>query len=149
MEEAKITESSSRATLTPFTVRFHEVDLLNVMWHGHYLKLFEDGREDFGRRLGLSYLDVFREGYLTPVVDIQCSYKKSLGYGDQGIIETTFIPKVAAKLVFQYRIYLAETGETIATGTSTQVFLHKESRELQLTEPDFFADWKSRLNGRL
>ncbi len=144
MEEAKIIDGAPLISLTPFTVRFHEVDLLNVMWHGHYLKLFEDGREDFGRRHGLSYMDVFKHGYLTPVVDIHCSYKKSLGYADQGIIETTFIPQVAAKLIFNYRLYLASTKETLATGTSTQVFLSKESRELQLTAPDFFNDWKNR-----
>lgn len=144
MEEAKIVADGPVLSLTPFTVRFHEVDLLNVMWHGHYLKLFEDGREDFGRNHGLSYMDVFRHGFLTPVVNIQCSYKKSLGYGDHGIIETTFVPQVAAKFVFKYRIYLPDTNETIATGTSTQVFLHKETRELQLTAPDFFTEWKNR-----
>lgn len=63
MEEAKIVDGESLISLTPFTVRFHEVDLLNVMWHGHYLKLFEDGREDFGRIHGLSYMDVFSHGF--------------------------------------------------------------------------------------
>lgn len=148
MEEAKVVDGGSLISLTPFTVRFHEVDLLNVMWHGHYLKLFEDGREDFGRIHGLSYMDVFKHNFVTPVVDIHCSYKKSLGYGDQGIIETTFIPQVAAKLIFNYRIYLASTKETLATGSSTQVFLNKESRELQLTFPDFFIDWKNRTTGQ-
>ena len=145
MEEAKIVADGPIVSRTPFTVRFHEVDLLNVMWHGHYLKLFEDGREDFGRLHGLSYMDVFNHGFMTPVVDIQCSYKKSLGYGDRGIIETTFISTIAAKLVFKYRIYLADSEETIATGQSTQVFLLKENRELQLTEPVFFSEWKHRL----
>ena len=35
---------------TPIRVRFSEVDSMQVVWHGEYMRYFEDGREDFGRR---------------------------------------------------------------------------------------------------
>ena len=40
-------------------IRFSEVDSLRVVWHGHYVKFFEDGRETFGKEFGLGYLDIF------------------------------------------------------------------------------------------
>ena len=43
-------------------VRFSETDPLGIVWHGNYIKYFEEGREAFGRKYGLSYLDVQREG---------------------------------------------------------------------------------------
>ena len=44
---------------TEVPIRFSEVDSLRVVWHGHYIKFFEDGREAFGREHGLTYLDVY------------------------------------------------------------------------------------------
>ena len=38
-------------------VRFNEADPLGIVWHGHYIRYFEDGREDFGKKYGLAYLD--------------------------------------------------------------------------------------------
>ena len=35
-------------------VRFNETDVLGVVWHGNYIKFFEDGREAFGREHGIS-----------------------------------------------------------------------------------------------
>jgi len=36
-------------------VRFCEIDPLSIVWHGHYLKYFEEAREAFGRKYGLGY----------------------------------------------------------------------------------------------
>ncbi len=34
---------------TEVLVRFNEADPLGIVWHGHYIRYFEDGREDFGK----------------------------------------------------------------------------------------------------
>jgi acyl-CoA thioester hydrolase len=127
---------------TDIRVRFNEVDPLGIVWHGHYIRYFEDGREAFGAEHGLTYLDVYRHGYVTPVVKINCDYKKSLEYGDMITVITTFVNSPAAKLCFEYRIIHKETGELIAEGNSVQVFLDDQKRELQLIAPGFFTDWK-------
>ncbi|MFT4022221.1 MAG: acyl-CoA thioesterase [Flavihumibacter sp.] len=69
-------------------VRFNEADPLGIVWHGHYVRYFEDGREAFGQAYGLSYLDIYHNGYSVPIVKVQCDYKKSLRYGDSMLIET-------------------------------------------------------------
>jgi acyl-CoA thioester hydrolase len=124
-------------------VRFSEVDSLGIVWHGHYLRYFEDGREAFGKRYGLSYLDYFAEGYLVPIVSVQCDYKQVVRYGDRIIVETTYTPCESAKINFTYRIVNAETRELAVTGSTTQVFLSKNKLTLQLTNPDFFTNWKA------
>ena len=127
-------------------VRFNEADPLGIVWHGHYARYFEDGREAFGNEHGIGYLDFYKKGYVIPIVSIQCDYKRSLKYGEQVIVETTFLPCDAAKLKFEYRLYNAKTKQLVATGSSVQVFLDKENSTLQLTNPPFFEDWK-RENG--
>jgi acyl-CoA thioester hydrolase len=127
---------------TEIRVRFNEADPLGIVWHGHYIRYFEDGREDFGSRYGIGYLDVFKMGFVVPVVNVDCSFKKSLRYGDTVIVETRFIPCEAAKILFSYRLYKKDSQELIATGNSVQVFLDKEHSSLQLLNPPFFEEWK-------
>jgi len=123
-------------------IRFSEVDSLGVVWHGHYIKYFEDGREAFGKRYNFRYLDVYEQGYVVPVVNVQCDYKRFLRYGDRIIVETTYTPCEPAKINFKYRLLNANTQELIVTGSTTQVFLNKDTLALQLTNPEFFQQWK-------
>ena len=127
---------------TEILVRFNEADPLGIVWHGHYVRYFEDGREAFGNKFGIGYLDCYRQGYVVPVVSIHCDYKKSLRYGDRVIVETNYIPCEAAKLKFNYRLFKTESNQLIATGSSMQVFLDRDTSVLQLTNPPFFEEWK-------
>ena len=129
---------------TEVLVRFNEADPLGIVWHGHYIRYLEDGREAFGNMHGLGYLEVYKLGFVIPVVSVQCDFKRSLRYGDRVIVETKYIPTEAAKMKFTYRLFNAVTGELVATGSSVQVFLDKENSVLQLANPPFFEDWKKK-----
>ena len=124
-------------------VRFGEVDSMKIVWHGNYLKYFEDGRESFGARYNLGYLDVYNHNVMIPIVKVTCEYKKPLEYGDTAIVETCFVNSQAAKILFKYRIYRKSDNELVATGSSMQVFL-TPGHELLLTSPQFFIDWKKK-----
>jgi acyl-CoA thioester hydrolase len=127
---------------TEILVRFNEADPLGIVWHGHYIRYFEDGREAFGNKFGIGYLDFYKKGYVVPVVSVQCDFKKSLRYGDKVIVETHFIPCDVAKLKFSYRLFNSITNDLVATGSSVQVFLDASNSILQLTNPPFFEEWK-------
>jgi acyl-CoA thioester hydrolase len=129
---------------TEILVRFNEADPLGIVWHGHYIRYFEDGREAFGKKYGIGYLDFYKQGLVVPVVSIHCDYKRSLRYGESVVVETSFHPCAAAKLNFSYHLYNSETGQTVANGNSVQVFLDKENSILQLTNPVFFEEWKEK-----
>jgi len=125
-------------------VRFQEVDSLGIVWHGHYVKYFEDGREAFGRRYGIGYLDIFAQGFTAPVVELKCDYKRSIQYGDRVRVRTIFEPVPAAKLIFRYEIYRGEEPELAAVGRSVQVFLTATDQALLLTNPPFYEAWKDK-----
>ncbi|MES2733968.1 MAG: acyl-CoA thioesterase [Bacteroidota bacterium] len=129
---------------TEIVVRFSEADSLGIVWHGHYIRYFEDGREAFGEQFGLGYLEVYRQGFTIPVVKIDCDYKRSLIYGDKVLIETTYWNCEAAKLIFTYLLRNARTKEIVATGRSIQVFLNSQG-ELCLNVPDFILGWKNKV----
>ena len=123
-------------------IRFNEADPLGIVWHGHYIRYFEDGREAFGKQHGIGYLDFFKENVVVPIVHAECNYKKSLKFGDTVIVESTYHPTEAAKIIFTYKLYKKGEEGVIATGTTTQVFLDKDSQTLLLNNPLFFEAWK-------
>lgn len=125
-------------------VRFNEVDSLQIVWHGHYINYFEDGREGFGKEFELSYLDIFNEGYRVPLVHIDCQFKRPIAYRDTIEVHTTFVNTPAAKIIFEYAIYNSKSKELHATGRSEQVFLD-EKNDLYLINPDFYLNWKKRM----
>ena len=143
MQTLSTKNKSTLQTLTNTTsvpVRFSEVDALGIVWHGHYLKFFEDGREAFGRQYELGYLDIYKNNFATPLVKINVDFKKTVKYGDHIKIITTYVYSPAAKIIFRYGIFRESDGELVATGESTQVFMNLE-HELYITVPEFFEKW--------
>lgn len=138
----RITGKTLRHTFEQ-TIKFSEVDSMAVVWHGHYVRFFEDGREAWGEKYGISYLEVKNNNFMIPIVSIHCEHMNPLEYGDTAIIETTFIDTPAAKLFFDYKIYRKRDGALAASGESTQVFLD-ENRELFLAAPAFYEAWKKK-----
>lgn len=126
-------------------IRFSEVDSMRIVWHGNYLKYFEDGRESFGVRYNLGYLDVYKHDVMIPIVKVSCDFKRPLSIGDTAVVETRYVPSEAAKIVFNYTIYRKSDMEVMATGNTVQVFLTPQG-DLLLTSPEFYTGWKKRWN---
>ena len=133
---------------TDIVVKFSEADPLGIVWHGHFIRYFEDGREAFGAAYGLRYLDLYRQNIVIPIIHIDCNYRRILRYGHTIRLETTYVDSPAAKLLFDYTITDINTGERVATGSSVQVFMHRESLELMLTIPPFMVEWKKEWLGK-
>lgn len=127
------------------TVRFSEVDSMNIVWHGSYPLYFEDAREAFGLKYGIDYLTIFGNGYYAPLVDIEFHYKRPIVYGMTVRVDITYRPTDAAKIVFDYEIYNTADNELMATGHSVQVFLDK-NYQLVWTNPAFYEKWKQEYN---
>ena len=112
--------------VTRVQVRFSETDALKMVWHGNHLKYFEDGRDEFGRKFGLDFLEMFeKEGFAAPIVKVE-------------VVNTP-----AAKIIFHYKIFRASDYLLIAKGETTQVFVTQE-KGLNLVIPPFFQTWKQK-----
>ncbi|MCH2046673.1 MAG: acyl-CoA thioesterase [Saprospiraceae bacterium] len=91
----------------------------------------------------MTYLDVYNNGYFTPIVKVECEHLRPLYYGDKVIIQVIYIDSIAAKLQYEYKVLRAEDNTVAAVGSTTQVFLD-QNRELCITLPDFVEQWKKK-----
>ncbi len=127
----------------PFSVRFSEVDSMNIVWHGSYSLYFEDAREAFGKRYGLGYFDIFGNGYYAPLVELSFNYKRPIKYGMKPEITIIYRHTDSAKIVFDYEIRDTVSGDILATGHSVQVFMDMQY-QLVWANPEFYEEWKQK-----
>ena len=95
---------------TQVRVRFQEVDSLQVVWHGHYLSYFEEGRTAFGREFGFHYTDILEAGFVAPLVHIEIDYFAPARFGDILEVRTRLYPSEAARISFDYLVLDASGG---------------------------------------
>lgn len=125
-------------------IRFNEVDMMGVVWHGAYAAYLEDAREAFGAKYGLSYMKYITEYTFAPIVELQISYKKPLTYGMHPVVRINYRPCDAAKILFDYEIINPEDGEVFLKASSVQVFMDR-NYNLLWESPAFYDDWKKQM----
>ena len=123
-------------------VRFQEVDMLGVVWHGHYLSYFEEGRLAFGKTFGMEYQQVAAEGILIPLVHVELDYLAPAKFGDELKVRTRLHPEEAARLTFSYRIQHQE-GPVLARGLTVQAFTDRQGT-LLLKKPAYYERFLAR-----
>jgi acyl-CoA thioester hydrolase len=128
----------------PFAIRFNEVDMMGVVWHGAYPVYLEDAREAFGEKYGLSYHRYIAERIAAPVVDLHINYRRPLRYGMNPVVRITYRPSEAAKIVFDYEIIDSATGDVCLTARTVQVFTDFEGN-LFWESPEFYTQWKTKV----
>ncbi|HVP81393.1 MAG TPA: thioesterase family protein [Thermodesulfobacteriota bacterium] len=117
-------------------VRFYEVDVYGVVWHGHYVGWFETGRNDLTQRYQMGPLQLKERNLLAPVVGLDCQFKLPATFGDPLIIQTTMERTEVAKLIFRYRVVDQENDKVLATGSTTHVLTDLKGNLLYRVPPE-------------
>ncbi|QLF94298.1 acyl-CoA thioesterase [Pseudomonas sp. ABC1] len=120
-------------------VQFYDVDMMEVVWHGHYVKYFEQARCALLDKLQHNYLQMRESGYAWPVIDLQVRYVRGATFG-QRIRVCADLVEWENRLKINYLIVDAETGERMTRGSSVQVAVDIATREMQFGSPQVFID---------
>lgn len=120
-------------------VPFHDVDLMAVAWHGHYLKYFEIGRGALLDVFSYNYQEMKDSGYAWPVVDVHLRYVKPARLG-QKLRVTATLKEYDLRLKINYLITDAVTGKRLTKGHTIMVPVDMETGELYLGTPKILLD---------
>ena len=123
-------------------VQYHETDKMGVAHHSNYIKWMEEARVDFLDKIGYGYVKLEADGIISPVLTVECEYKKPLHFGDEFEVLTEILEFKGIRLVIGYTFTSA--GETVATGKTSHCFLTPEGRPIALKRqfPGFDAALK-------
>jgi acyl-CoA thioester hydrolase len=124
---------------TEVSVPFFDVDSMNVVWHGHYVKYLEVARCALLDHLGHNYTHMRESGYAWPVIDLQLRYVRGAVFGQKLNVRASLV-EWENRLKINYLISDLTTGERMTRASSVQVAVEIASREMQLASPKVFVD---------
>lgn len=120
------------------TVAFHDIDIVGVMWHGHYLKYLENARWALMNQIGFGFEAMTDSGYAWPIVEMHVKYVHAAKLGDQLRVRASLV-EWESRLAFNYLVVRAD-GERLARARSVQVAVDVNSGALQFTTPQPLLD---------
>lgn len=115
-------------------VPFHDVDMMEVAWHGHYVRYFEIARCKLLDQLDYNYLQMRDSGYAWPVIDLHVRYVQPLLF-QQKVTVTAWVAEWENRLRVQYQISDSATGARLTKGHTDQVAVNMQTKELLLASP--------------
>jgi acyl-CoA thioester hydrolase len=107
---------------TQYRVRYADTDQMGVVYYGNYGRLFEIGRTEMIREMGMPYRELEESGVSMPVYSVNSRYLYKITYDELITIETTVSAVPAARMTFHHRIYSQE-GKLAHEATVVLVFL--------------------------
>ncbi len=105
---------------TKIEVRYAETDAMGVVHHASYAVWFEQARIEFFKALGAPYTEIEKEGFESPVLELNIQYRRPCRFGDSVEIVTTMVKESALKCRFVYKVFVDGTLST--TGYSIHAF---------------------------
>jgi acyl-CoA thioester hydrolase len=115
-------------------VPFHDVDIMDVVWHGHYIKYLEIARCALLRVFNYDYPQMRASGYMWPIVECQLKYVKPARFGQRLEVSAKLV-EYENRLRIQYEVRDKESQVRLTKATTTQVAVEMASGVLQLVSP--------------
>jgi acyl-CoA thioester hydrolase len=114
--------------LTEYRVVYSDCDPFNVVYYANYFTLFERGRTELFRDMGIPYSTIEKQGIYVPVSDTRCRYKRSARYDDLLSIESEVQELKRARITIAYRILRNDRRELLAEGYTVHAFVNTEGK---------------------
>jgi acyl-CoA thioester hydrolase len=115
-------------------VPFHDVDVMGVAWHGHYVKYFEIARCALLDKFDYNYPQMKASGYAWPVIDLRIRYPQPL-YFQQKVRVKARLEEWENRLKVSYLIEDLASGRRLTRGYTVQVALDMKSGEMLYASP--------------
>lgn len=124
-------------------VQYYETDRMGITHHSNYIRWMEEARADFLEKKGWPYERIEEEGIISPVISIDCRYKKPTTFADEVDIEVSVLEFNGVKLKIGY--IMKAQDEIVCEGESMHCFLSKEGKPVKLSKvlPDFHDMFQS------
>lgn len=123
---------------TPIKVEFYDVDAMNVVWHGNYVKFLEAARCALLDKIGYGYKEMVRDGYAFPIATMNLKYIRSLLFAEKAVVKT-YLVEYENRIKIKYEIY-NEKGELSTKAETTQMALNLKTHESEFECPKRFVE---------
>jgi len=118
-------------------VAFHDLDPLQIVWHGNYLKYFDVARFALFASVGIDlYQYMLTQKYVFPVTRSAVKHIMPLRAFDEFVCRAT-VTEAQYKIAMKFEIRKKDADRTIcARGTSEQLAVRFPEMEMEFAIPD-------------
>jgi len=116
---------SKKKSCVELKVPFHDVDRVNIVWHGHYFKYFELARTALMRMHDLDVDEIIALGFGLVVSESKCRHVSAARYGDDLKVSAFFVD-LSHRIDVGYVIENAHSEKIIARGRTQMVCVTPE-----------------------
>lgn len=118
-------------------VPFYDVDIMEIAWHGNYVKYLEVARCKLLDQIDSNYVQQREAGFGWPIVDLRLKYVKPARFNQRVNVHAKII-EWEMRLKIAYIITDIETGDILTRGHSVQVAIDIETHEMLFATPEVF-----------
>jgi acyl-CoA thioester hydrolase len=119
---------------TETQVQFFDLDPMEVVWHGHYVKYLEIVRGVLFDTIDYNYAAMRASGYVWPVIDMHLRYIAPAAYGQRLKLRAEIV-EWENRLKIAYLINDAVSGRRLSRATTTQVAVEIATQEMCFVSP--------------
>lgn len=119
-------------------VKYYECDRMGITHHSNYIRFMEEARVDWMDQMGFGFDRMEAEGVVSPVVSVDCVYKKTTTFKDKIEITVEVAKTSPLKIVFAYTMRVG--SDIVCTAQSTHCFM-ENGRPVSLATrfPELFS----------
>jgi acyl-CoA thioester hydrolase len=115
-------------------VQFYDLDPMEVVWHGNYVKYLEVARCALLDAIGYNYAEMKASGYMWPIVDMNLRYAAPATFGQRLRLRAEIV-EWENRLRIDYLVSDAGTGRRLNRASTTQVAVDIASGEMCFVSP--------------
>ena len=115
-------------------VPFFDVDAMQIVWHGHYVKYLESARCDFLETLAYTYEHMRADGYAWPIVQMQLKYLKPATFR-QRLRVHLLLREYESCLRLDYHLADHATQTLLCKASTTQAVVRLDTGDMQYLTP--------------
>ena len=130
----KNNEASRWSVDVEMQVQFFDLDPMQIVWHGNYVKYLEVARCALLDSIHYNYVEMQASGYAWPVIDMQLRYVGSASFGQRLKLRAEIV-EWENRLKIDYLITDAQTGKRLNRASTTQVAVDMASGEMCFVSP--------------
>ncbi len=117
-------------------VPFYDLDPMQVVWHGNYLKYFEIARNGLFDSIGVDLYSFYEDtSYLFPIIKTSAKHIFPLKHRDEFICRAVLV-EVKFKIIIDFKIFLIKDKKIIAKARSEQAAVKYPEMEIMYKIPD-------------
>jgi len=115
-------------------VQFYDLDPMEVVWHGNYVKYLEVARCALLDAIGYNYGEMKASGYMWPIIEMNLRYAAPATFGQRLRLRAEIV-EWENRLRIDYLVSDAATGRRLNRATTTQVAVDIASGEMCFVSP--------------